>query len=106
MRFRITSIINSLPLHNHVELRFTDECVLIVRCRRTLRKFNYSAEIRRHMIFGNDKIKLLIFILLISVIIFAATILAKVNVWITIAVGVFMFVVILLIALYGYEDEK
>ena len=58
------------------------------------------------MIFGNDKIKLLIVILLASVVIFAASILAGLNVWITIAIGVWLFFVIILIAMYGYGDEE
>ena len=57
------------------------------------------------MIFGNDKIKLLIVILLISVAVFAATVIAKLNVWITIAAGVWTFIVIIMIALYGYGEE-
>ena len=58
------------------------------------------------MIFGKDRIKLLIFVLLISVALFAVSILLKANLWITIALGVAFFMTILLIALYGYEDES
>jgi hypothetical protein len=71
------------------------------------RKFNYFAEIGRNMkLFGNDKVKLLIVILLISLAIFAVSIILDLNILIIIAVGVVMFFVILLIALYGYENEE
>jgi len=58
------------------------------------------------MIFGNDKIKLLIVILLASIAVLAVTIIAKLNIWITVAVGVWTFFVIILIALYGYDGEE
>jgi len=58
------------------------------------------------MIFGNDRVKLMIFILLISIIIFAATILAGINVLVTIIVGIIMLLLIIAIVMYGFEDEK
>jgi len=58
------------------------------------------------MIFGNDRIKLMFFILLISIIIFAATIVAGINVFVTIIVGIVMLFLIMAIVLYGFEDEK
>ncbi|MCL2786377.1 MAG: hypothetical protein FWD81_04065 [Methanomassiliicoccaceae archaeon] len=57
------------------------------------------------MIFGNDRVKLLIVLLLISVAVLAVTIIADLNIWVTIAAGVFAFFMILMIALYGYESE-
>jgi len=57
------------------------------------------------MIFGNDKVKLLLVVLLAAVVLLAVTILAKLNLWVTVAVGVAAFFVIILIALYGYGDE-
>ena len=57
------------------------------------------------MIFGNDRLKLMLVILLISVVIFAATILAHVNLMITIVIGVWLFVLIIGIAMYGFSDE-
>jgi type IV secretory pathway TrbD component len=58
------------------------------------------------MIFGNDRIKQLILVLFISVALFAASIVLKVNLWITVALGIVFFITILAIALYGYEDEN
>ena len=58
------------------------------------------------MIFGNDKVKLLIVILLVTIVLLAVTILAKLNVWVTITVGIAAFIEIILIALYGYDDDE
>ena len=57
------------------------------------------------MIFGNDRIKQMILVLFISVTLFAASIVLKANLWITVALGIVFFITILAIALYGYEDE-
>ena len=58
------------------------------------------------MIFGNDRIKQLILVLFISVALFAASILLKASLWITVGIGIVFFITILLIAMYGYEDEN
>jgi len=58
------------------------------------------------MIFGNDRMKLMLVILLISVVIFAASILAHVNLLITIVIGIWLFILIIGIAVYGFEDEE
>ena len=69
-------------------------------------RFNYFTEIGRRMKwFGNDIVKLLIVVLLISVAVFAVTIIADLTLWAVIITGVWIFIVILLIALYGYWDE-
>jgi len=58
------------------------------------------------MIFGNDRMKLAVFILLISLVVFAASILAHLNVIITIIIGIWLFVLIIGIVMYGFEDEE
>jgi hypothetical protein len=58
------------------------------------------------MIFGNDRVKLLIFILLISIVIFAASILANINVFVTILIGIWLIILIVAIVMYGFEDEE
>jgi hypothetical protein len=58
------------------------------------------------MIFGNDRVKLLFFILLVSIVIFAASILAQLNVTITIIIGIWLFILIIAIVMYGFEDEE
>ena len=58
------------------------------------------------MIFGNDRMKLAVFILLISIVVFAASILAHLNVIITIIIGIWLFVLIIGIVMYGFEDEE
>jgi hypothetical protein len=69
-------------------------------------KFNKSVEIEGGMKIGMERNKLLIVILLISILLLAVSILASLNVWIIIVIGIFTFFVILLIALYGYEDNE
>ena len=58
------------------------------------------------MIFGNDRMKLAVFILLISLVVFAASILAHLNVIITIIIGIWLFILIIGIAMYGFDDEE
>ena len=74
-------------------------------CRAPEENYNNYAEIRRSMIFGNDKLKLLLVVLLAAVALMAVTIVAKLNLWVTVAVGVVVFFAIILVALYGYGDE-
>jgi hypothetical protein len=62
--------------------------------------------IGKPMIFGNDRMKLAVFILLISIVVFAASILAHLNVIITIIIGIWLFVLIIGIVMYGFEDEE
>jgi len=58
------------------------------------------------MIFGNDRMKLMFVILLISIAVFAVSILVHLNVFITIILGIWLFVLIIGIVMYGFEDEE
>ena len=56
--------------------------------------------------FGSDRVKLLIVILLVSIVIFATSILVRMNLMITIFIGIWLFVLIIGIAMYGFEDDE
>jgi hypothetical protein len=69
-------------------------------------KFNKSVRIGGHMKLGPDRSKLLVVILLISVLLLAVSIITSINLWITIVIGIIAFFTILLIVIYGYEDNE